>query len=147
MTKYLLQLILNHGEVLEIQKPEPKGNLVPIQYNNYFMINVEVLERLVQEQELTKSEKMYIMEMSGLLRTPYNALYTKNQRPHNSETLSKVIELSHDRTIRLLKILEKKGIVAKMTCAGKVMYCMNPFLARRRQFVDKELAAYFNTYE
>lgn len=111
------------------------------------MINQVALDQLVKDNRITKIEKAYIMDMAGMLKTTYNALYTKNQRPHNTTTLSKAIDLSIDRTIKLLRHFEKQGIVAKTTCGGKTMYSVNPFLARKRMFVDKELMAYFETYD
>ena len=111
------------------------------------MINQDALDRLVKNNQITKIEKNYIMDMAGMLKTTYNALYTRNQRPHNPSTLSRAIDLSIDRTIKLLRHFEKQGIIAKTTCAGKTMYSVNPFLARKRMFVDKELVSYFNTFE
>lgn len=111
------------------------------------MINQQALDHLVGNKDITKIEKGYIMDMAGMLKTTYNALYTRNQRPHNPITLGKAIDLSVDRTVKLLRHFEKKGIIAKTTCGGKIMYSVNPFLARKRMFVDKELMAYFETYD
>lgn len=120
--------------------------LIAIEYENYFTVNVEVLMKLTQLKTISNAERGYITEMAAMLKTEYNALFNKNNTPHNIESLSNVLNMHYDRMSSMLKKLVKIGILGKLKTRDKDYHVMNPFFARRRKFVDKELKKIFTDF-
>lgn len=124
-----------------------QGNTIPINYKHYFMMDVDTLNQLVKSKLLSRVEKGYITDMAAMLKTSYNALYDKQNNPHTIDSLSVDMELSYNRMTSLLKQLVKKGILGRLTVGEATYHVMNPFLARRRQFVDKDVCKLFPDFK
>lgn len=135
-----------HGELVKIIQPTQGGNVLAIHYENYFSINVDVLKSLFLNKEISRVETGYIMEMATMLKTEYNALFQGNNFPHNIGTLSYTLDMSYNKMSSLLKKLVKKGILGKLSTEDRELYVMNPFLARRRKWVDQETSKIFNDF-
>jgi hypothetical protein len=121
-------------------------DVVCLNYENYFSLNVTVLERLTESKLLSRTDKGYILDMCTMLKTEYNALYTNNNIPHTITTLSSTLELHYDKMRKLLKRLVKIGILGRLVTADRELFVMNPFIARKRKFVSKEVSKIFNDF-
>ena len=132
---------LETGEVTIVEPSET----IEISYKNYFYISVDTLNRLVDENLLSRVEKGYIMEFSTMLKTQYNALFNNNV-PHTIDSLSNLFEMNYNRKSQTLKALTKKGVLAKLETADRKMYILNPYLARRKRYIDKETAMVFKNF-
>jgi len=133
------------GEFTEIDRGQ--GNTISINYKHYFMMDVDTLNELVKSKLLSRVEKGYITDMAAMLKTSYNALYNKQNNPHTIDSLSVDMELSYDRMTKLLKQLVKKGVLGRLTVGEATYHVMNPFLARRRQYVDKDVCKMFPNFK
>ena len=154
---YVAQVQLKHNqlpatfnvetqEITVIQPKDNHANLVVINYTNYCMINSTLLERLVQSEDITRVERGYILEMSTMLKTEYNALFQKNNTPHSITTLSKAFDVSYNKLSTMLKRFVNAGIIYKIVGKDKEIFVMNPFLARKRKFISAEVAEIFTSF-
>lgn len=122
-----------------------ESNTIEISYNNYIMIDTATLKTLVDENLLTRVEKGYIVEFATMLRTQYNAIFNNNV-PHTIDSLSEYFEMNYNRMSSTLKTLTKKGILAKLDTGDRKMYILNPYLARKRKYIDSETALIFKKF-
>lgn len=121
-------------------------HLMTIHSDEYVVVDSDAYEYL--EGFLKPVELAYILKMSNMLKTEMNALFTGNNHPHTLDTLSREVKLVYDRTLRLVNKLVKVGVLYKFSGYRSNQpfkaYLMNPFLARKRKTVDKELGKLFD---
>lgn len=120
-------------------------HLVVIDSKNYFVVDIEVLTNLLAEKILKAADLGYIMMLSQTLRSDYNAIYQQTI-PHTLESMSELLDLSYDRTARLVKSYCRKNVMYRLVTATETVYCINPYLTRRRKTLSRELVALFNKF-
>jgi predicted transcriptional regulator len=91
-----------------------------------------------------------ILMMTTDLKTPLNIVYNGPQ-PHSNESLQKFLGYSSKSTfIKLLQKLIKEGVLyqikGRISGEVRVIYMMNPFLARKRKTIDKEVFEVFRPF-
>ena len=119
--------------------------LVLIDSKDYFITDVQVLTDLLENGILKPKDLGYIMVMSQTLRSEYNAIY-KQAVPHTLESLSELLGISYDHTMRLVKGFCRKNIMYRLVTATDTVYCINPYLTRKRKTLSKELTTLFNKF-
>lgn len=113
---------------------------------NYITIDVDSLEFLQREKIITTKDIGYIVSLSKTLRTVLNAMCRGNNAPHTLTSLSEYLDISYDATARYIKKLSKKNIVHKYVTAHDTWYCLNPYLTRRRKYIDSTLLENFSKF-
>jgi hypothetical protein len=122
------------------------SDLVVIDSKNFFITDVGVLTQLLQDKIISVTDVGYIMMMSQTLKTEHNATFNYSV-PHTLESLSKLLDLSYERTTKLIRKLYSKNIMYKLTTVNATLYCMNPYLTRKRKTLSKELIAIFSQFD
>ena len=141
------------GEILLSELTDNKSikiventNLVILDSKDYFITDTKVMTDLLNNKIISLKDLGYIMIMSKTLKTEFNATYNYNI-PHTLETLSELIDLSYDNTSRLIKKLCNKNVMHKYITAYETLYCINPFLTRKRKSLSKDLLSIFSKFK
>lgn len=120
-------------------------HLVLMDSKNFFVTDVDVLSDLLAQKILKAADLGYIMMLSQTLRSEYNAIYQQTV-PHTLESMAELLGLSYNRTTRLVKSYCSKNVMYRLMTATETVYCINPYLTRRRKTLSKELVALFNKF-
>lgn len=117
--------------------------------DNYTVIDSEAM--LFLTQHLNRSELGAVSIISADLRTPLNIVYN-NTIPHTNETLQELLGMASNSTFNLLiKKLMKLGVLYQIKgyIMGKirVIYMMNPFVARKRKQFDEKVVNLFREFK
>jgi len=125
-----------------------EGNYVVITSDDYVVLDCKTVNYL--SEILSRTEMNNVLMMTTDLKTPLNIVYNGPQ-PHSNESLQKFLGYSSKSTfIKLLQKLMKAGVIyqIKGNIGGevRVIYMMNPFLARKRKTIDKEVFNVFNPF-
>lgn len=144
------------GELLtsELQKDKmvvsvtEEGNYVVITSDDYVVLDCKTVNYL--SDILSRPEMQSILRMATDLKTPLNIVYNGPQ-PHSNDTLQKFLGYSSQAMfLKLLKKLIKEGVLyqikGKICGEVRVIYMMNPFLARKRKTIDKEVFSVFKPF-
>lgn len=122
-----------------------KGDYVVLTSDDYVVLDCKTVEYL--STILGSGEMSSIFKMTVDLKTPFNVVYN-GPFPHSNDSLQKFLGYSSKSTfIKLLQKLIRTGVLYQLK--GKIMgevritYMMNPYLARKRKTIDKEL---FNVF-
>lgn len=131
---------------LELSK---NSNVVTINSNDFTIIDSSAIAFL--KQHLNRSELGSIGIMAEDLKTALNLVYNHN-RAHSNESLQKSLGIASNSTFRLLiKKLMSLGVLyqikGRIGNGIRVMYIMNPFVARKRKQVDKMLVEVFEQFK
>jgi hypothetical protein len=153
LTKYVNE---ETGELLtsELQRDKmvvtvtKEGNYVVITSDDYVVLDCKTVNYL--SDILSRTEMNNILMMATDLKTPLNIVYNGPQ-PHSNESLQVFLGYSSKSTfIKLLQKLIKAGVIyqIKGNIRGevRVIYMMNPFLARKRKTIDKEVFEVFRPF-
>jgi len=153
LTKYVNA---STGELLtsELQRDKmvvtvtAEGNYVVITSDDYVVLDCKTVNYLAEI--LSRTEMNNIMMMATDLKTPLNIVYNGPQ-PHSNDSLQKFLGYSSKSTfIKLLQKLIKTGVIYQIKgniCGEvRVIYMMNPFLARKRKTIDKEVFEVFKPF-
>jgi hypothetical protein len=153
LTKYVNE---ETGELLtsELQRDKmvvtvtKEGNYVVITSDDYVVLDCKTVNYL--SDILSRTEMNNILMMATDLKTPLNIVYNGPQ-PHSNESLQVFLGYSSKSTfIKLLQKLIKAGVIyqIKGNIRGevRVIYMMNPFLARKRKTIDKEVFEVFKPF-
>lgn len=127
---------------------EATGQIL-ITTEDYVIVDSKALSFL--KEHLNRSELGSISILSEDLKTPYNIIYNNNV-PHTNETLQNTLGFSSQAMfMKLIKKLIIHGVLyqIKGNIMGnvRVIYMMNPFLARKRKTVDEELIKVFKEFK
>lgn len=119
---------------------------VLISSDDYAVMNSEAVEYLMEV--LNRSEMGSLTIMTTDLKTPLNLVYNNNV-PHTNETLQQRLGISSRETFtKLIRKLMKLGILyqIKGNIMGdvRVIYMLNPFIARKRKTFDDKV---FNIFK
>jgi hypothetical protein len=116
-----------------------------LENKKYVSITPEAIEYLTTHCMKTDISK--ILKISATTKTNCNAAFTKNNIPHNIETLSNYLQLNKRELYRLLNRLTKQNILAYAVCSPsgymQKIVMLNPYLATRRTTFAGELKAIF----
>jgi hypothetical protein len=153
LTKYVNE---ETGELLtsELQRDKmvvtvtKEGDYVVITSDDYVVLDCKTVNYL--SDILSRTEMNNILMMATDLKTPLNIVYNGPQ-PHSNESLQIFLGYSSKSTfIKLLQKLIKAGVIyqIKGNIRGevRVIYMMNPFLARKRKTIDKEVFEVFKPF-
>lgn len=153
LTKYVNE---ETGELLtsELQRDKmvvtvtKEGDYVVITSDDYVVLDCKTVNYL--SDILSRTEMNNILMMATDLKTPLNIVYNGPQ-PHSNESLQVFLGYSSKSTfIKLLQKLIKAGVLyqIKGNIRGevRVIYMMNPFLARKRKTIDKEVFEVFKPF-
>ena len=153
LTKYVNE---ETGELLtsELQRDKmvvtvtKEGDYVVITSDDYVVLDCKTVNYL--SDILSRTEMNNILMMATDLKTPLNIVYNGPQ-PHSNESLQVFLGYSSKSTfIKLLQKLIKAGVIyqIKGNIRGevRVIYMMNPFLARKRKTIDKEVFEVFKPF-
>jgi hypothetical protein len=153
LTKYvnadtgeLLTSELNRDKMVVTVTEE--GNYVVITSDDYVVLDCKTVNYLAEV--LSRTEMNNILMMTTDLKTPLNIVYNGPQ-PHSNESLQKFLGYSSKSTfIKLLQKLIKEGVIyqikGRISGEVRVIYMMNPFLARKRKTIDKEVFEVFRPF-
>jgi predicted transcriptional regulator len=135
---------LNDGGVEFHQDSE----YVTITSDNFTILDSTALVFL--KKHLNRSELGSISIIAEDLKTPLNIVYN-NSIPHSNESLQKTLDIASNSTFNLLiKKLMKLGVLyqIKGNIGGKirVIYMMNPFVARKRKQLDSKVIDVFKEF-
>lgn len=125
-----------------------EGNYVVITSDDYVVLDCKTVNYL--SEVLSKPEMQSILKMATDLKTPLNIVYNGPQ-PHSNESLQRFLGYSSEAMfIKLLKKLIKEGVLyqikGRISGEVRVIYMMNPFLARKRKTIDKEVFEVFRPF-
>lgn len=125
-----------------------KTDMVNISSDDYVILDAKAL--LYLSQYLNRSELGSIYVMSSDLKTEINIIYNNNI-PHTNETLQNKLGIASPNTFNLLmKKLMKFGVVyqikGRIMGSVRVIYMMNPFLARKRKTIHKDIIEIFDEF-
>ena len=146
---------INDGTFLSSELEDAKveiteeSNTVVMTSDNYTIIDVHAMNFL--RQYLNRSELGAIGIISSDLKTSYNIVYN-NTIPHTNETLQEVLGIASNSTFNLLiKKLMKLSVLyqIKGNIMGRmrVIYMMNPFLARKRKLINENVVNIFSEFK
>lgn len=121
---------------------------VMIHSDDYTIVDSRAMAFL--KNHLNRSELGSLSIMSEDLKTPLNIVYNNNI-PHTNESLQTILGIASNSTFNLLiKKMMKFGILyqIKGNIMGRirVIYMMNPFVARKRKHLDSNLLNVFKEY-
>ncbi|MFA5037066.1 MAG: hypothetical protein WC479_07820 [Candidatus Izemoplasmatales bacterium] len=136
-----LQSELNGASLLSTKDT----NSYVIKSDDYTIIDSSAINFL--KMYLNRSELGSIGIMSADLQTPLNLVFNNNV-PHTNETLQKVLGIASNSTFTLLiKKLMRLGVLyqikGNIMGSVRVIYMMNPFLARKRKQIDEKVVNIF----
>lgn len=125
-----------------------EGNYVVITSDDYVVLDCKTVNYL--SDVLSKPEMQSILKMATDLKTPLNIVYNGPQ-PHSNDSLQLFLGYSSQAMfLKLLKKLIKEGVLyqikGKISGEVRVIYMMNPFLARKRKTIDKEVFSVFKPF-
>lgn len=125
-----------------------EGNYVVITSDDYVVLDCKTVNYL--SEVLSRTEMNNILMMTTDLKTPLNIVYNGPQ-PHSNDSLQKFLGYSSKSTfLKLLQKLIKAGVIYQIKgniCGEvRVIYMMNPFLARKRKTIDKEVFSVFKPF-
>lgn len=125
-----------------------EGNYVVITSDDYVVLDCKTVNYL--SEILSRTEMNNILMMATDLKTPLNIVYNGPQ-PHSNESLQTFLGYSSKSTfIKLLQKLMKHGVIyqikGRISGEVRVIYMMNPFLARKRKTIDKEVFDVFDPF-
>jgi hypothetical protein len=125
-----------------------KGDYVIITSDDYIVLDSQAVSYLASV--LSRTEFSSVMAMTADLKTPLNLVFN-GPKPHTNETLQKYLGYSSRAMFsKLINKLMKIGVLyqIKGNIQGevRVIYMMNPFLARKRRTVDNKVVEVFKTF-
>lgn len=117
-----------------------------IESDNYMVFDSKALVYLYSV--VNKSTLGSILMLTALLKTNANIIYNNNI-PHTNKSLQRYLGITSEAMyFKLIKDLEDKKIIykTKSKVIGRVMtiYIFNPFIARKRHTIDKEILSLFS---
>jgi hypothetical protein len=125
-----------------------KGDYVVMTSDDYIVLDSQAVSYLVNT--LSRTEFSSMMAMTVDLKTPLNIVFN-GPTPHTNETLQKYLGYSSKAMfLKLIGKLMKVGVLyqIKGNIQGevRVIYMMNPFLARKRKTVDNKVIEVFRSF-
>ena len=125
-----------------------EGECVIITSDDYIVLDSKTVRYLATE--LSRTEVNTMIMMATDLKTPFNIVYNGPQ-PHTNQSLQKFLGYSSKAMfLKLLNKLMKVGVIYQLKGRIKdeirVIYMLNPFIARKRKTIDKEVFNVFHPF-
>lgn len=132
------------GGKMKISMTE-EGKMIIMSSDNFIILDANTVKYL--DQVLSTSEMGHIMKMTIDLKTPLNLIYN-GAYPHSNKSLQDLLGYTSESTfLKLIKKLMNLGILyqikGNISGSVRVVYMLNPFLARKRKSLDKEVFEVF----
>jgi hypothetical protein len=151
-----LLTVNEEGEIVDLELPEGSRlkltvstEEVKMTFKNYVAFDAAI-EEIVQSI-LKPMDYMRYRRMSCWLRAPFNIVTAGNNWPHSLQSLAKALNISVDETTRMLRRLEKKGLLIWDACEGSdypgEVFMLNPFVNRKCKTVNKRLLTLFPDFK
>lgn len=133
---------------------------VEIHYDEYFIMSTEAFKYI--NTVLSRSDIGVVVELANKVKTPFNLVFKDNNKPFNLDELQSHFKFSGSSFRRLFNKLCKLNIISyyegyklipvKGNSSNKVRakvkwVILNPFIARKRKIVNKDLINIFDTAE
>jgi predicted transcriptional regulator len=144
--EYLESELKGKGSVTTITDNE---KYVTISSDDYTIIDADALRYL--QSLLNRSELGSLSIIASDLKTPINLVFNNNV-PHTNESLQKALNINSNSTFNILiRKLMKIGVLyqikGNIMGSVKVIYMMNPLLARKRARLDSQVFNIFKKLE
>jgi len=144
--EYLESELKGKGSVTTVTSDE---KYVTISSDDYTIIDADALRYL--QSLLNRSELGSLSIIASDLKTPINLVFNNNV-PHTNESLQKALNINSNSTFNILiRKLMKIGVLyqikGNIMGSVKVIYMMNPLLARKRSKLDSQVFDIFKKLE
>lgn len=125
-----------------------KGDYMIMGSDDYIVLDSATVRYLTQV--LSRTEFASMLQMATDLKTPLNLVYN-GPRPHTNETLQTFLGYaSKAMFLNLIRKLMKVGVLyqIKGNIMGelRVIYMLNPFIARKRKTIDTQVFEVFKPF-
>lgn len=125
-----------------------KGDYVVMSSDDYVVLDSATVKFL--SNELSRAELSNVLMMATDLKTPLNLVYNGPQ-PHSNESLQAFLGYSsRDKFFKLLKKLMELGVIyqikGRICNELRVVYMLNPFIARKRKTIDNTVFKVFHPF-
>ena len=129
-------------------KVTEEGNYIVITSDDYVVLDSKTVKYLSSQLSRTEINSMVLMATD--LKTPLNIVYN-GPRPHTNESLQKFLGYSSKAMfLKLLKKLMEVGVIyqikGRISNEVRVIYMLNPYVARKRKTIDKEVFQVFRPF-
>lgn len=145
-TGELLSSVLNKDKLTV--KVTEKGDYVVMSSDDYVVLDSATVKFLATE--LSRAEMSNVIMMTTDLKTPLNLVYNGPQ-PHSNESLQTFLGYSSQAMfLKLLKKLMNLGVLyqikGRILGEVRVVYMLNPFIARKRRTIDANVFKVFQPF-
>ena len=125
-----------------------KGDYVVMSSDDYVVLDSATVKFLANQ--LSRAELSNVLMMATDLKTPLNLVYNGPQ-PHSNESLQAFLGYSSRAMFfKLLNKLMKLGVIyqIKVRISGelRVVYMLNPYIARKRKTIDNTVFQVFQPF-
>ena len=125
-----------------------EGKMIIMSSDNFIILDANTVRYL--EDVLSASEMGHVVKMTVDLKTPLNLIYN-GPYPHSNKSLQELLGYTSESTfLKLIRKLMKLGILyqikGNISGSVRVVYMLNPFLARKRKSLDKEVFEVFKPF-
>jgi hypothetical protein len=125
-----------------------EGEMVVITSDDYIVLDAKTVKYL--SNELSRTEINSMLMMATDLKTPLNIVWNGSQ-PHSNKSLQKFLNYSSKAMfLKLLSKLMKVGVIyqlkGRIRDEVRVIYMLNPYIARKRKTIDKEVFNVFHPF-
>jgi hypothetical protein len=147
---------LDTGEILESEVSKHKvsitvteeGDFVVITSDDFVILDSKTVKFL--NTLLSKTELSNLLLMAQDLKTSLNIIYN-GPIPHTHDSLQEFLGYSSKAMfLKLLKTLMHHGVIyqikGRIMGEIRVIYMLNPFVARKRKTIDKQVFSIFKPF-
>jgi hypothetical protein len=125
-----------------------KGDYVVMSSDDYVVLDSATVKFLANQ--LSRAELSNVLMMATDLKTPLNLVYNGPQ-PHSNESLQAFLGYSSRAMFfKLLNKLMKLGVIyqikGRISGELRVVYMLNPYIARKRKTIDNTVFKVFQPF-
>lgn len=125
-----------------------KGDYVVMSSDDYVVLDSATVKYLANQ--LSRAELSNVLMMATDLKTPLNLVYNGPQ-PHSNESLQAFLGYSSRAMFfKLLNKLMGLGVIyqikGKISGGLRVVYMLNPYIARKRKTIDNSVFKVFQPF-
>jgi hypothetical protein len=125
-----------------------KGDYVVMSSDDYVVLDSATVKFLANQ--LSRAELSNVLMMATDLKTPLNLVYNGPQ-PHSNESLQAFLGYSSRAMFfKLLNKLMKLGVIyqikGRISGELRVVYMLNPYIARKRKTIDNTVFQVFQPF-
>lgn len=127
-----------------VQKKKPTGTF-QINSDNYVTFDDNAVKYLLKV--LNRTDVSRVFQMGNMTKGSCSVISHPNNKPHTSESLAKVLDMSMNKFYAMVRKMVKENILLYMVCAPtgfvKKIYVLNPYIARKNRVMNCELLMAF----